>query len=625
MTNRRGTARRLPLRARDDGATAILVALTTSLVLMGVGAMTIDLGNAFARRQAARSTADLAAIAGARELPSPTDAADAVTDYLCANPVSGWNLTCSPQSSAWATDADLGNGEVQFFRGDIDGNGRYSTSGPDERTVNATHPAVALRVVSPPATVQFGLAAALGASSVVVQPAANAELATPIGPRAVLPFFLLTTDQSRFCIRIDNPGGPAPPPVQGPGATPPLNPAYSFSLANQTDPVNGLADVQSGDQLVATATGTAFPTGTVGGGSTRRTQVFVNGVQIAQADYTVAPGGTSVTFTAPTPAGQIPLGQQVPVWIQVNPLGPGNTARTDTVPITYGTLCDAAASKRGHVDEAWPDAGSFDFEDAVRDGITPAATNDLPTLHDAELWPCTASGTTATNATECRDLTGTPQACPASPSGIVYDPDDPANTPDVNCLRLVSSDEFEDIEDGFIDQGNARLKADCVGGATTYEITPNYHGENGVDGSALLTQSAPWVNQNLSNAEWTQATTDLLNGDPNSVGKPVFTDLIYDCPRFGILPVVNAAVPVPNSSSAATLPITGFRYIWIEDTMGDHGFVWSGSDLLGFTGYAFDRTFLPAAPRRPEPPVGYMGPDLVTAVTPVLDVTDPAI
>jgi len=142
---------------REDGAVALLVALV-SLLLLATGALAVDLGNAFARKRLVQTEVDLATLAGGAELPaadaaSKATAVAAVLDYLQRN------ATFGQDESTWTVgqlqDTDTANGEVVFDS------------------------ANRMRVTAPPATVDFGLAGALGFSSVGVSAVAAAEIRSP--------------------------------------------------------------------------------------------------------------------------------------------------------------------------------------------------------------------------------------------------------------------------------------------------------------------------------------------------------------------------------------------------------------------------------------------------------------
>ena len=151
--------------ARDDsGAMAILIAVLTVL-LVGMGAVVVDLGMARAVREDARKVADLAALAGGQELPDTAAAVAVVADYLDV-----------PESQL--TDADLTNGHVTFAPG---------ASGVDNARMTVT---------TPTETVDFALAGAFpsAADSVDVNASATVELRQPIPPYN-LPVLPVVVDQ----------------------------------------------------------------------------------------------------------------------------------------------------------------------------------------------------------------------------------------------------------------------------------------------------------------------------------------------------------------------------------------------------------------------------------------------
>lgn len=121
----------------ERGATAIMVALL-AVVLFGMAAITVDLGNAWARKRDVQTQVDLAALAGASSLPDEDEARDKVLAYLGNGPTTTANKVWG-QDQAWdLDDFDLKNGEVSF---------------PHDYMI---------RVVAPEARVDFGFAQVLG-------------------------------------------------------------------------------------------------------------------------------------------------------------------------------------------------------------------------------------------------------------------------------------------------------------------------------------------------------------------------------------------------------------------------------------------------------------------------------
>jgi len=153
-------------RPRDErGIVAVVVAMM-AMTLLGVSALAVDMGNAYARKQQVQSEVDLAALAGGAKLPARTAAAQTlvvtqVLDYLVRN------QTFGQDASSWTVlqlqDGSLSNGEVVF------------------ETPNR------ISVTAPPARVDFGLAGAMGFDSVDVSATATVEIRSPGN---VLPMWL---------------------------------------------------------------------------------------------------------------------------------------------------------------------------------------------------------------------------------------------------------------------------------------------------------------------------------------------------------------------------------------------------------------------------------------------------
>ena len=154
---------------------AIVVALS-ALMLMAFGALAVDLGNAWARKRAIQTSADLAALAGAGGLPSTLDARRVAIDYLRRNPVQGASLAACTLTTwstpCWDNDSDETNGEIEFFD-DTDNDGRvefdanHDGNRVDTEQVTSAS-ATVIRVVPPGHKVDFGLAGAVGFDSVDV-------------------------------------------------------------------------------------------------------------------------------------------------------------------------------------------------------------------------------------------------------------------------------------------------------------------------------------------------------------------------------------------------------------------------------------------------------------------------
>lgn len=165
-----GRLRHLRRRHDESGVVAIVAALC-AVVLFGTAAMAVDLGNAWARKRASQTQADLAALAAGIMLPK----GDAAHQAAIAAEVAAYFNRNSPDGTAPVTGAQLldggvANGEISF---------------PTEKR---------LRVVTPPSLVPFGLAGAVGMDHTDVQTSATVELRAGLPDiEDVLPMWLPAT------------------------------------------------------------------------------------------------------------------------------------------------------------------------------------------------------------------------------------------------------------------------------------------------------------------------------------------------------------------------------------------------------------------------------------------------
>jgi Flp pilus assembly protein TadG len=255
---------------RDEGAVAVIVAICISALLLGVGAVTVDLGMAYVTKDAMRDLADKAATAGASRLPDTAAATQAVEAMV----QQGWPAGSPPPAPGWATSSAPG-------------------------TVALTPTTVS--VTLPPATVQFGLASVFGATSVAVSQSSQVRLGTPLG-LGILPFPLMQSDLSssnplrnrQFCIADTSVAPPVVNPYPGPTSR-----TYWMTLTPSTMDVNATS---RSVQIRPTSPTSTLPTaGTV----TVRLSTQVAGIPLtsmSNAAYTfdlpagVPPGAVTVWF-----------------------------------------------------------------------------------------------------------------------------------------------------------------------------------------------------------------------------------------------------------------------------------------------------------------------------------------
>lgn len=173
----------MPMTTRkrsEGGATAVLVAIL-SVVLFGMAAFAVDLGNAWARKRDLQTSVDLAALAAAAELPDAAAATAAAEDYLTRNRVSGqvttWDLSLNTPDPR-----DDPSGYLQF---DADGN-------PWK-----------LRLYAPTARVDYGFAGILDQGDPDTDLPDHADVSTVAAvelrsPGSMLPFFMLNPPSCSF-------------------------------------------------------------------------------------------------------------------------------------------------------------------------------------------------------------------------------------------------------------------------------------------------------------------------------------------------------------------------------------------------------------------------------------------
>lgn len=173
---------------RDErGASAVLVALVTCFVLFGVAALTVDLGNTWARRGLLQAQVDRAVKFAAERLPVDTTTVGAPTvDQLRVASAAAYYLACnrvSGQADLSTIPACPSAGPDTFDAG-IDTLARAmltNGAGSGTSAVGAiTFPTVnKVSITAPDALVTFGFARTLGADSSVQTKSATAVVLSP--------------------------------------------------------------------------------------------------------------------------------------------------------------------------------------------------------------------------------------------------------------------------------------------------------------------------------------------------------------------------------------------------------------------------------------------------------------
>jgi Putative Flp pilus-assembly TadE/G-like len=551
----------------DTGVIAIVVALSISTFLLGFAALAVDLGSAYTRKAELQSIADRLAVAGAVGLPD-TGAAfsrmlQTVQGICDDDPTPG---ICPPTGAPnlnWATDGDPDNGRIDFYA-DPDGDGRINPA--DLVTDLASSNAVALQITLPPSTVQFGLASAIGFSTVDVHKSASARVGTPLGS-GILPFAVTSADVAggQFCA-VDRAGSPPPP-----HSTP--VPTRFGRIAITTVLTPNHADAQAATDGGVTTSVQLQPSG-FGTGQFRGVNIFFSN---HTGSVTSFPAQTNTNTFVPVPVPPGEATDRAQVWatgqIQVRGRLPGGgfglrfqsftslptTFTYDGIPDTTPDLCTQPQSvDRGHVELARNDSASDPLAANVRTG---------PQVH---LFPYSPVG------------------------AILGQIDDPCVTATfssgTSCLTSVSDPSFGDsLHDGLLSSsGNqpGRLIGNCSDDG-------NGTDSNGVDRTRLLTDGSPLIDTNEG------GTASLLLS--NLLGGVLPTDDSHrgwvksqalKCPRLAVVPVVDST-PL-GSLPGPQLPIQKFVYAWIDDPTTRRGLTMNGGAVYSLRGYLLDPRYLPA-------------------------------
>jgi Flp pilus assembly protein TadG len=201
---------RVAVRADERGQVAIVVALTLT-VMLGFGALVVDVGLNWAARTQLQSAADAAALAAAAELPGQPDEAMAkVRQYLDDN-IAG----LAGVAVGWESDADAANGDVTCYRPPA------APPPPGDPTHGCNVGDTAIQVITPPLRPAYAFASILGRSSAEIK--ALAAAGAPPGPEAPCALCVLSPDAEPALLAdgsvtlhasdgdvvVDSDGGPA--------------------------------------------------------------------------------------------------------------------------------------------------------------------------------------------------------------------------------------------------------------------------------------------------------------------------------------------------------------------------------------------------------------------------------
>ena len=534
----------------DHGAVAVTVAIM-ALVLFGLGALAVDIGNLQFKRSQAQNSADFAALAGAGKLPDTTAALTEAVTYLQNNELGEWD------TSTWT--------ESQFTNGDTT-DGEITFSGNTQITV-----------VTPTANVSFGLANAFGESSGPVNAQATAAI---YSPGRILPFFLpVDCALGQQVIKTGAQAAPEPTPVFDPGSAngngkPDLDTSTSLEAPLDTTGTNGTQTVITifGDKFANLAnTNVYFTRGDVN----IKVDLDTNTTQVTPPLTPPA----DVLDPLPDPSAAVNLGSggdpdeiniTVPdavdtvsgIWYIRVENGAGISA-SQPISKTVQLTVDGGANLADQCGEKL--TGDFGYLDSPRADdsggpVTQAQGRlDLNIAfgldHDVRLFDGTLPNITVQD--NCRTTGNAP-----IPGGQL---DQFATRDGANCLDIFNGNKVDASTDGLIKGGtvngvtfDGRLDAPATPGCS-YSSGSNPTTVLGVsinnDVLSCFVRSGYKVNDVIS------ADPRALITDPTQVTNGLLTPEILDSPRFFVVPVIHFNVNPPNGF----YPIVDFRGVFITD------------------------------------------------------------
>ena len=489
-------------RPRDErGAIAVLTVAMLALLLM-LGAVGIDLGNAMNRKGQTQTSADFASLAGANGLPSTaTPTVQMVADYLNKNqPTSDGTQDCNADAGStitttMLTDGNIYNGEVTF---------------PSSERI---------KVVAPAARVQFGLANLFGHDDGCVNATSLARISS--GAIGMMPYYVTTACDSGPQVIKSDAGGPSIP-----FTVPTL-----FADGQTNNSVLGSVDPNPNPNLIALEAVGAPDGPTITLYGTNLTAANIDKVGFFSTDQTAPKTATPVTYSGTSLTVKVPnavASYQDVWWIRVHRISTDTwSARSEARALQVGDAllsCDPESSSGnfGSINFPWGGNDLEDLEKSIMFGPQKPETLDswsgtLPADNDCQNM-LSAGGTISTEGNL---------------------------NPETNCVQSVTGLKAQPAYDGYLKSPDGRLlvdtDADCQSRGRPVRGPYN---ENSDVLSCFL------INDTLK-------LSDTITVAPNDAK---FTQAIYDSPRFAIVPIL---AHDPNGTK--WMPIVTFVGAFVTD------------------------------------------------------------
>lgn len=605
-------------RRDDHGAVAVLVALVTCAVLFLVAALTVDLGNTWARRGSLQTQADLAAKLAAEQLPvdstvvpaSPSttqlSAARAVAHYLACHPVAGQaalhTLPSCPAGASWSGDAGL----TTYARALLANGVSHASATLGEVSFPTTNQ---VRVVVPSARVEYGFGRVAGAEHSVQTRAATAVV---LSPGQVLPIGMSLTClaaqlgsspvagsplSSVMPLNYVSAGPPATavstagllPPTWGDLA--PTNAGIVLGLHSSTptpvtpDPGTGLSTVRF-DWSVGTVA-SVFGSGYAVSSTTLHLRRFATPAAGAAGQVT-----SSVLLpTSPqTAVVDLPAGTwQAKIAVTATRVlpTPGTLTRYAALPVEFSvlprsSLLSSAADARNFVSCARPvQSPRLGFQSGAEDGTSMAVNIAQGLDHAVAAYPGVATvlaGTSISAASPVSSLSATL----ANPSLLVscgtasgVRPDYPTRRLDgPNCFRVDTGRDWSSaltqglLTGGSPSQGSfsGRLRCASSSGCNHLASRPVLTDPGGIPGTYNNDHFADFIRTPGLLQDPFLYSLDTFLSPTLPVVTPPSTSVdpqLYASPRFFWAPVSVNAYTTTGSGAAADYPVLTFRPVFL--------------------------------------------------------------
>jgi len=526
----------------ERGATAIIYALVT-VMLVGVSALAVDLGNGISRKSDIQGQADFAALSAAPLLgtqksgtPSQT-VLDAVRAQLNENRVLNDDGTCRSQAPCVADNAALIDGDL------VNGEARFCTG------LNA--PAAGCRksgfqVVAPQARVDFGFANIFGVGAIDVQATATVALKSPA---STLPLYAVTgCDYGRQTLTDPANGQGSPlvvPPLQFPGDN-------NGSDLQSLSPVQVAKDA-TGIRLTVTVTGLDNVT-RVGffrsGLLTPYEQVFIP----QDADNPTVPvvAGNNVTATVTVTIPATVTAVEDVWWVRVYSGAAASNAHQDQ----WSPVADALPLRVGaSVLECGAGSTDGNFGSLSLERTDVNSINDQLAMNIINLQPPTGlEANKDADVSECFEGVRSPLV--GGSVAVVTDLPSPGQNPGTNCVSTDTGLTANAATAGFI------TGVGSTPGRLRNE--PTTCGPGGSTNSATVTlQSTTYTINNDVLSCFLTGNHNLQEIASQSYnGGPAFADSLFDSPRFFYIPVLRT---VPMSGGSNHYWIVDFRPAFLTD------------------------------------------------------------